>query len=65
MTVADPLILYYGGYRYNQPIHLYHNMLISHSLAYFSYDTVIELYYGTDDFLTNLHHVIVVTTTMY
>jgi hypothetical protein len=40
-------------------------MLISHSLAYFSYDTVIELYYGTDDFLTNLHHVIVVTTTMY
>ena len=55
--------MYYGGYRFDQPNHLYHVMLISHSFAYFSYDTLIEIYYGTDDLLTNAHHLIVVTST--
>ncbi|CDW75199.1 transmembrane protein [Stylonychia lemnae] len=55
----DPLILYYGGYRYDQPNHLYHMILMVHSFAYFTYDSIIEIYYGTDDFLTNSHHVVV------
>jgi hypothetical protein len=57
--IVDPLILYYGGYRYNQPNHLYHMFLMSHAFAYFTYDSIIEIYYRTDDFLTNMHHVCV------
>jgi len=33
-----------------------------HAFAYFTYDSIIEIYYGTDDFLTNLHHVIVLVS---
>jgi hypothetical protein len=65
IIIIDPLILYYGGYRYDQPNHLYHMLLICHSMAYFTYDSIIEIYYGTDDLLTNLHHVIVVFSTCF
>jgi hypothetical protein len=34
-----------------------------HSFAYFVYDSIIEIYYGTDDFLTNAHHVVVLAAT--
>ena len=40
-------------------------LLICHSMAYFTYDSIIEIYYGTDDLLTNLHHVIVVVSTSF
>ena len=63
--ILDPVILYYGGYRYDQPNHLYHNLLICHAFAYFTYDSIIEIYYGTDDLLTNLHHVVVVVSTAF
>ena len=58
--LIDPLILYYGGYRYNQPNHLLHQFLMVHGFAYFLYDSIIEVYYQSDDLLTNLHHVCVV-----
>ena len=53
---GDPLILYFGGFRYNQPNHILHMHLMVHSAAYFAYDTIIEIYYKTDDMLTNFHH---------
>ena len=34
-------------------------------MAYFTYDSIIEIYYGTDDLLTNMHHVIVVFSTCF
>jgi hypothetical protein len=37
--------------------------LIYHAFAYFTYDSIIEVYYGTSDLLTNMHHVIVVGAT--
>lgn len=55
-VIGDPLILYFGGFRYNQPNHLSHMFLMVHSMAYFAYDTIIEIYYKTDDMLTNFHH---------
>jgi len=51
-----------GGYRWNQPTHLAHMVVMCHAFAYFTYDSIIEIYYGTDDFLTNLHHVIVLVS---
>ena len=57
IIVIDPFILYHGGYRYNQPNHLYHTLMTSHALAYFVFDSVLEVSYGTDDLLTNCHHV--------
>ena len=36
-----------------------------HAFAYFVYDSIIEVYYGTDDMLTNCHHVIVVGCTYF
>jgi hypothetical protein len=57
--------MYYGEYRYNQPNHLLHQMLMIHAFAYFIYDSIIEVYYGTDDLLTNLHHVCVVAMTYF
>jgi len=65
ITFIDPLIIYYGGYRYDQPNHLYHMLLICHAMAYFCYDSIIEIYYGTDDLLTNLHHIVVVVATSF
>ena len=53
----DPLILYWGGYRYNQPNHLLHKFMISHAFAYFLADSILEIAYGTDDMLMNCHHV--------
>lgn len=32
--------------------------MVSHSFAYFIFDTIIEVYYHTDDMLTNVHHVV-------
>jgi len=55
----DPLALYYGGYRYNQPNHLYHYFVVCHASAYFLYDSIIEKLYHTDDVLTNFHHLVV------
>lgn len=40
-------------------------LLITHSFAYFTYDSIIEIYYGTDDLLTNAHHIVVVTATFF
>ncbi len=40
-------------------------MLICHAMAYFLYDSIIEIYYGTDDFLTNMHHVVVLISTSF
>lgn len=54
----DPFIFYYGGYRYNQPNHLYYVFILSHSFAYFIFDTIIEIFYRTDDALTNVHHAV-------
>jgi len=34
-------------------------------MAYFCYDSIIEIYYGTDDLLTNLHHIVVVVATSF
>ncbi|TNV78105.1 hypothetical protein FGO68_gene3429 [Halteria grandinella] len=55
---VDPFIFYYGGYRYNQPNHLYYVFILSHSFAYFIFDTIIEIFYRTDDALTNVHHAV-------
>lgn len=55
---ADPFVFYYSGYRYNQPNHILHVIMITNSFAYFIFDTIIETAYGSDDFLTNCHHVI-------
>lgn len=57
--IFDPLILYWGGYRYNQPNHLLHNFMLAHSFAYFLADSILEIAYGTDDMLMNCHHVAV------
>ena len=51
--------MYLGGYRYNQPSHLYHKFLICHSFAYFLFDSISEFYYKCDDILTNGHHAVV------
>jgi len=56
---GNPVAMYLGGYRYNQPTHLYHMFVMCHAFAYFFFDSVIEIMYGTDDALTNIHHVIV------
>lgn len=34
--------------------------MISHASAYFIFDSIIEIYYRTDDLLTNMHHVCVI-----
>lgn len=39
--------------------------MIYHSLAYFTYDSIIEIYYGTSDFLTDMHHFLVVGGTLF
>ena len=57
LLIVDPFILYYGGYRYNQPNHLYFTLMNSHATAYFVFDSILEVSYGTDDMLTNCHHV--------
>lgn len=62
---GDPLILYYGGFRYNQPNHILHMHLMVHSAAYFAYDTIIEIYYKTDDMLTNFHHFFVLVGSFF
>ena len=62
--VVDPLVLYYCGYRYNQPNHLYYNLLMVHSFAYFTYDSIIERYYQTDDLITIAHHIAVLVTSV-
>ena len=36
-----------------------------HAFAYFIYDSIIEVYYGTDDLLTNCHHVCVVAMSYF
>jgi hypothetical protein len=59
MTFVDPIAMYMAGYRYNQPTHLSHMFIMCHAFAYFTFDSIIEIIYGTDDLLTNLHHVIV------
>jgi len=59
LCYIDPVAMYLGGYRYNQPTHLYHMFVMCHAFAYFFFDSVIEIMYGTDDALTNIHHVIV------
>eukprot|EP00347_Sterkiella_histriomuscorum_P002553 403367705 len=58
-VVANPIILYMGSYRFNQPSHLYHKMLIAHAFAYFLFDTIIELSYNASDILINAHHIVV------
>ena len=63
--VIDPFILYLGGYRYNQPNHLYHQLMNSHSIAYFVFDSILEISYGTDDFLTNCHHACVILVSYF
>ena len=40
-------------------------ILMIHSFSYFVYDSIIEIYYGTDDFLTNAHHVVVLAATYF
>lgn len=34
-------------------------LVMTHCTAYFVYDSIIEVYYGIDDFLMNLHHICV------
>jgi hypothetical protein len=63
--IIGPIALYEGGFRYNQPNHLYHMGMMVHSGAYFTFDTIIELYYGTTDILMNLHHVFVLAATYF
>ena len=65
LKFLDPLAIYYGGYRYNQPSHLMHMALMVHSFAYFVFDSIIEVIYGTDDILTNIHHVCVVSMSYF
>ena len=60
--LADPIILYYGGNRYDQPNHLGYMILLLNSFAYFVFDSIIEYYYSTNDVLLNLHHFVVVIT---
>jgi hypothetical protein len=36
-----------------------------HSMSYFVYDTLIEVYYNTADTLTNMHHAIVLVGTYF
>lgn len=63
--IGDPLVLYYGGFRYNQPNHLLQKHMMIHAAAYFVYDTIIEIYYGTDDLLTNMHHFFVLVGSFF
>ncbi|CDW77088.1 transmembrane protein [Stylonychia lemnae] len=58
-TFVHAIIGCIAGYRYDQPNHLYHQILMVHSFAYFTFDSIIEIYYGTDDALTNAHHLVV------
>lgn len=60
LSFLDPLILLTCGYRYNQENHLWYMILMVHSTAYFVYDSIVEYLAGSDDFLTNLHHVCVI-----
>ena len=59
-VIGDPLILYYGGNRYDQPNHLLYKMCMANAMAYFTYDGIIEIYYNTADTITNVHHLFVV-----
>ena len=36
-----------------------------HAYAYFTYDSLIEVFYKTDSLLTNIHHVTVVAVTYF
>jgi len=58
--ILGPYILYAGGFRYNKPNHILHYYLMWNSQAYFIYDFLVEIYDGTADLITNLHHVIVI-----
>ena len=58
-------MLYFAGYRYNQPNHLYYKFMVSHSTAYFVFDSILEISYGTDDLLTNCHHVCVILVSYF
>ena len=40
------------------PNHLLLTFMISNSFAYFIFDTIVEMAYGTDDMLTNCHHAV-------
>jgi hypothetical protein len=59
LKIIDPIVLYMGGYRYNSDNSIYHMYMISHATAYFVFDSIIEVAYGTADMLTNVHHVVV------
>jgi hypothetical protein len=63
--LVDPLVLYFGGYRYNQPNHLYHKLMLAHASAYFLADSILEVAYKTDDFLMNCHHVCVLAVSYF
>jgi len=61
----DPLGIFLFGYRYNQDNHLFYQIVMVHCTAYFFYDSVIEIYYKTDNFLMNLHHVCVCSVSLW
>ena len=63
-SVLDPIIIYYSGYRYNQPNHILHMFLMLHSLGYYIVDSILEIYYKTDTMMINIHHVIVIFATV-
>ena len=65
MLNLDPLVLYWGGYRYNQPNHLLHRFMLVHGAAYFLVDSILEISYKTDDMLMNLHHVAVLMVSYF
>lgn len=52
------------GYHYNKATHLYFALCNIHGFGYFLYDTIIEIYFGCDDFVVNAHHVVVLTTAL-
>jgi hypothetical protein len=37
----------------------------SHATAYFVFDSILEISYGTDDMLTNLHHACVILVSYF
>lgn len=39
--------------------------MITNSFAYFIFDTLIEIIYGTDDMLTNIHHAVCLTVSYF
>lgn len=51
-----PVVWWVGGYRYNQPNELWQRMMVAHSVSYFLYDQLAEMYFGASDMLTNFHH---------